>query len=122
MINLPLAQAATNVSNLLKGDYPVYSVVLESSQKERKGRSAIKKTESKCGGFILTINQKYLILYVRETAVEIALEPTTVGEIKQKASALFFPEGKSAFAGPVDDMLLSGCLRYNPNGHCGIPW
>ena len=32
-----------------------------------------------------------------------------MGEIKQKASALFFPEGKSAFAGPVDDMLLDVC-------------
>ena len=41
--------------------------------------------------------------------MEIALEPPTVGEIKQKASALFFPEDKSAFAGPVDDMLLDVC-------------
>ena len=38
-----------------------------------------------------------------------ALEPPTVDEIKQKARALFFPDGKSAFAGPVDDMLLDVC-------------
>ena len=40
-----------------------------------------------------------------------ALEPPTVDEIKQKARALFFPDGKSAFAGPVDDMLLDVCPR-----------
>ena len=34
-----------------------------------------------------------------------ALEPPTVEEVKQKATALFFPDGKSAFAGSVDDML-----------------
>ena len=38
-------------------------------------------------------------------------EPPTVEEQKQKATALFFPEGKSAFefAGSVDDMLLDVC-------------
>ena len=40
-----------------------------------------------------------------------AFEPPTVDEIKQKARALFFPDGKSAFAGPVDDMLLDVCPR-----------
>ena len=38
-----------------------------------------------------------------------ALEPPTVEEVKQKATALFFPDGKSAFAGSVDDMLLDIC-------------
>ncbi len=37
------------------------------------------------------------------------LDPPTVQEVKQKASALFFPDGKSAFAGLVDDMLLDIC-------------
>ena len=37
------------------------------------------------------------------------LEPPTAQELKQKASALFFPDGRSAFAGPVDDMLLDMC-------------
>ena len=32
-----------------------------------------------------------------------------VEELKQKATALFFPDGKSAFAGSVDDMLLDIC-------------
>ena len=38
-----------------------------------------------------------------------ASEPPTVEELKQKATALFFPDGKSAFAGSVDDMLLDIC-------------
>ena len=38
-----------------------------------------------------------------------ASEPPTVAELKQKATALFFPDGKSAFAGSVDDMLLDIC-------------
>ena len=38
-----------------------------------------------------------------------ASEPPTVEEVKQKATALFFPDGKSAFAGSVDDMLLDIC-------------
>jgi len=38
-----------------------------------------------------------------------ASEPSTVEELKQKATTLFFPDGKSAFAGPVDDMLLDIC-------------
>jgi len=37
------------------------------------------------------------------------LEPPTVQELKQKASALFFPDGESAFADPIDDMLLAIC-------------
>ena len=32
-----------------------------------------------------------------------------MGEKKQKARALFFPDGKSAIAGPVKDMLLDVC-------------
>ena len=38
-----------------------------------------------------------------------ASEPPTVEELKQKATVLFFPDGKSAFAGSVDDMLLDIC-------------
>ena len=38
-----------------------------------------------------------------------ASEPPTVEQLKQKATALFFPHGKSAFAGSVDDMLLDIC-------------
>ncbi|PFX11732.1 hypothetical protein AWC38_SpisGene24435 [Stylophora pistillata] len=40
-----------------------------------------------------------------------ALEPPTVEELKQKATALLFPEGRSAFVGAVDDMLLDICDR-----------
>jgi len=39
----------------------------------------------------------------------IASEPPTVEDLKQKATAMFFPGGKSAFAGSVDDMLLDIC-------------
>ena len=38
-----------------------------------------------------------------------ASEPPTVGELKHKATALFLPDGKSAPAGSVDDMLLDIC-------------
>ena len=38
-----------------------------------------------------------------------ASEPPTVEELKQKATALIFPGGKSAFAGSVDNMLLDIC-------------
>jgi len=38
-----------------------------------------------------------------------ASEPPTIEELKQKATALFFPDGKSAFADSVDDMLLDIC-------------
>ena len=38
-----------------------------------------------------------------------ALEPPTVEDLKEKASALFFPDGKNDFAGSVDDMLLDIC-------------
>jgi len=38
-----------------------------------------------------------------------ASEPPTVEELKQKATALFFPDGKSASAGSVHDMLLDIC-------------
>ena len=37
------------------------------------------------------------------------LEPPTMEELKQKASALFFPDGKSTFAGLLDDMFLDIC-------------
>ena len=38
-----------------------------------------------------------------------ASTPLTLNDLKIKASNLFFPEGNSVFAGPVDNMVLSIC-------------
>ena len=39
----------------------------------------------------------------------IASAPPNLNDLKIKASNLFFPEGKSVFAGPVDNMVRSIC-------------